>query len=211
MTWIQLTSKQAQSLYGIPTEAANATENTFFGTPINLPYDYDVDRSLLAFLRNKELPDIATVYIKTIHPESWENNKEMLPNPLLTTLGGYLNLDKEALTNLIAIISAYQAQLSYTSSNRQTFKNIKGSNLTEYFQAYDPLTDTSADSIITILNLSRTVGFSTVFLKIMQFSLQELQDPKFQPLDRGQSRVNLDRSGFQELAILLQKQIELLG
>src|SRR6266487_4629158 len=157
MTWIQLTSKQAQSLYGIPTEAANATENTFFGTPINLPYDYDVDRSLLAFLRNKELPDIATVYIKTIHPESWENNKEMLPNPLLTTLGGYLNLDKEALTNLIAIISAYQAQLSYTSSNRQTFKNIKGSNLTEYrlhpdwfpntnqeyyFQAYDPLTDT---------------------------------------------------------------------
>jgi hypothetical protein len=223
MTWIQLTSEQAQSLYGIPAEIANNAEDIFFGMPINLPYGYDDMRPLVVFLQNKEHPDIVTLFVKTIHPESCENDDGTLINPFSVTIGGYLSLEKKDLTGLIAILSSLQNQLPPTlSQNRQAFMKIENSNLKEYhlhsewfpntrqeyyLQAYDPLVEQDIHSIATILKLSKSSGFSTVFLQIAQFSLQELQDPNFQPLDRGQSRINLDRNGLQELVLLLQGQI----
>lgn len=226
MNWIQLTSEQAQAVYGVATEIANTAENTFFGVPIDLRQRYDDDRPFLAFLQKKEYPSVVTLHIKTIHPESWEHKGKLL-NPLSVIIGGYLELDKEALTGLIAILSSYQEKLSFQPfEKRQEFMIIEDAKLADYrlhpewfpntrrehyIQVYDPLLDFGVNASTTILILGREIGFSTISLKIIQFLSQEFQDPHFEPLKQGHSKINLDRNGIQELITLLQKQMRYLG
>ena len=218
MNWIQIPPQLAQSLYGIPANIANAKENIFFGTPIDLPHGYDVSRPLLAFLRNKEHPEIATFHIQTIEPETWEYQGK-LPNPL-TMEGGLVSLYKTGLKGLIEILSSYHEQYQLNAmERRQMLKPIESSKLNEfrlhpdwfpntrlehYLQIYDPAVK-SDNSIITILIISKTIGFSKIGLEIRQFSSLALQDPSYQPLDRGYSKINLDRNGFQELIAILQR------
>lgn len=220
MNWIRIAPEQAQSLYGIPAIIANAEENVFFGTPIDLPQGYDVPRPLLAFLGNKEHPDIVTFHVQTIEPETWEFQGK-LPNPL-TMNGGLLSLDKAGLHGLVEILLSFQEQHPFNGLKRQQmFKPIESSKLDEfrlhpdwfpntrqehYIQIYDPLTSPS-DSFITILILSQDIGFTIISFEIRQFPSLALQDLDFQPLDRGRSKINLDGNGLQELIAILQMQI----
>jgi hypothetical protein len=221
MNWIKIAPPQAQLLYGIPARIADDEKNVFFGTPIDLTHGYDVPRPLLVFLQNNENPDIVTLHIQTIEPETWEH-RGMLPNPLMIE-GGILNLDKTGLNGLLGILSSYQEQLTPKSlPNQQMFKPIESWKLPEfrlhpdwfpntrqehYIQVYDPLIEPN-DSTITILILSQDIGFLTLSLEIRQFSSLALQDPRFEPLYRGHSRVNLDRNGIQELQVMLQDQVD---
>jgi hypothetical protein len=222
MTWTQITSEQALSMYGIPAEVANVADNSFYGVSIDLPYGYDNLRPFLAFLRSKERPDVVTLYIKTIHPESWEGDDGILTNSLSLTIGGHLTLDKDDLTGLIAILSSYQKQLPQKSNEHEVvFQKMENLHLKDYhlhpewfpntkqeyyLQIHDPVTKADTNHIVTILNFSKTEGFPKIHLSIRQFPEQELRNPNFNPLDSGQSRVNLDRTGMEELVTLLQKQ-----
>ena len=219
MNWARITPQQARSLYGIPAKIADDEENVFFGKLIDLPHGYDVPRPLLAFLKNNEYPDVVTFHIQTIEPETWEYQGK-LPNPL-TMEGGILSLDRTGLSGLIGILLSYQEQLHFSAlKDQQIFKPIESSKLDEfrlhpvwfpktrlehYIQVYDPLVKPD-DSIITILILSKDIGFPKIGLKIRQFSLLALQDPRYQPLNHGQSKINLDKKGFQELIAILQGQ-----
>lgn len=219
MGWFQLTPLQAQSVYGVPPDIAGATENTFFGMvgmPITL-YNADVPRPLLAFLGNRERLDVVTLHIQTIEPETWEY-RGMLPNPLEVE-GGLLSLGKEGLAGLVAILSSYRERLSPAAAkNRQMFKQIDDSKAADfrlhpewfpglreeyYIQTYDPLAKPEDALLVTILIMSAE---HVISWKVAQFPLQALQEPSFNPLDHALPRVNLDRTGMQELASLLQAQ-----
>jgi hypothetical protein len=221
--WIRLTPERAQSLYGVPTELATAAENIFFDMPIELPREYDVPRPLLAIIQDEKHRNIVTLHIKTIHPETWEY-QGMLPNPLSVDIGGYLSLDQESLSDLIAILSTYQEQhFDMSNENRIAFEKIQDLRLKDfrfhpewlpntkqnhYIQVYDPLKRNNDDSVVTILILSKSVGFSNTHFKISQFPSQALQDPRFMPLYQGgRSRIDLDRNSMQELIALLRAQI----
>ncbi len=225
MKWIRLTSEQAQAAYGINAEITNAEENIFFGVSIDLQREYDNDRPLLALLRNKRHPSIVTLLIKTIHPESWEREGKLL-NPLSSTIGGYLELDKEGMASLIDLLLSYQKQLSFQPDERhQEFRKLKDAELGDfrlhpewfpntrrehYIQVYDPLVDSDVNATTTIVILGKEIGFSTISLKIIQFLLEKLQSPHFEPLKQSHSKINLDRNGIQELIALLQNHMKYL-
>jgi hypothetical protein len=227
MAWKQITRKQAHTLYGIPADIANLAENIFFGTPIELPYNYDEPRPLVAFLHNREQSDVVTMYIKTIHPESLENDNGILSNVLWLPIGGYLNLDEESLVGLVEILFTYKTQfMTEPVEERRFLQNVDSTEFTKYhlhpewfpnskqeyyIQAYDPLTTPAIPQTITLLNFSRTIGFASIHFAITQFQTHDLQNPNFSPFEHGFSRINLNTTGIKELAMLLQKQKDRLA
>ncbi len=226
MAWFHITSEKAQSLYGIPAEIADSLDNTFFGKSIDLPYGYDDLRPFLVFMTNKERRDVVTLYIKTIHPESMEDDTGALINPFLLTNGGYLTLDRDDLGDLISIFSSNQKQLPPShNTNSDVFQRINESNLIgyqlhpewfpktkqEYYvQLRDPLADLVTHPNTTIVSFSTTIGFSKVHFAITQFPAREIHNSDFRPFDVGQSRIHLNRIGLQEMVMLLQKQKDYL-
>jgi len=218
--WIKPSPKLAHNFYRIPSEIAMGDDNIFYGMEHH-PYDLDGPWPLLAFLQNKEYPNVATFHIYNVHPSDLEFESF---NPLVRRVRGYLTLKHQALTGLIDILREYSQRLSSTPNKRQKmFRSIQGTELADlhlhpewfpkskknhYYQIYDPLVKKEKYTIATILILSidRTVP-SVLFFKIVSFPLGKLQNPSFTPLDDSLARINLDRNGMEELITLLQMQL----
>lgn len=220
-TWIQLTKDKSHSFYRVPIELAEADDNNFFGTEHH-PLDIDGPWLFLAFLRNRDQPRVFTFQIYTIEAEALEFEGF---NPLAETCGA-LSLNRQALADLASLLLMYAQRLPPVNNiSQKMFEQIEDSRQTDlhlhpewfpnsrdycYYQTYDPLGESRADSIATILVLSTgqcSQPPSRLYFKIAQFSLDALQDPSFDPLDYSLPRINLDRSGMQELAGILEVQL----
>ena len=225
--WHKLSPKEAHIRYKVPLDIAMAEGNDFFDKVLQ-PYNepaYDGPWSLLVFLRNQEYPNVVTFQICHIEPEALEFEAF---NPL-TDEANFLYLSKQELVALVYLLWKYVDTIQPRHPSRPNmFKQLGYSQLVElrfqgecfsdsrqgfYSQVYDPLDDKEKDSIVTILTFStgRSQPASHLFFSIAQFPLQSLQDPSFNPGEKSLARINLNKSGLEELASLLQAQTSYLA
>jgi hypothetical protein len=223
-TWIQLSTDKVHTFYRVPIEVAAADDNTFFGLEHH-PLDLDGPWPLLAFLQDSAHPGVVMFHIFSIPPEALEFEGF---NPLADR-GGYLSLERQELVDLVSLLRACAQRLPPAhKSDQKMFRRIEASELADlhlhpewfpntkryhYYQVYDPLAETRENSTATILILSTghtgpPQALSNLYFKIASFPLQALQNPSFTPLDHSLARIHLDRSGIQELASLLQAQLD---
>jgi hypothetical protein len=223
-TWTQLSADETHTFYSIPIELAMKDGNSFFGLKHH-PLDTDGPWPILAFLQDKNHPDVVTFHASRILPEAQELAGF---NPLLETrVGGHISLSRENLVGLVNLLRKYSLQLSVIQQrNEKMFKKIEDSDLfnfhlhperfasskrLHYYQVYNPL-EQSEKKFTTILIFStRPIGPQNVpsplSLKIASFPLKSLQNPSFNPLEDSLPQVHLDRSGMQELSSLLHSQL----
>jgi hypothetical protein len=220
-TWIQLSADTAHGLYQVPLDIASMENNTFWGMepfPMTSVFAMDGPWPFLALLRNPDRPDVVTFQICTIQPEALEFEGF---NPL-TTILGYLALDKQAWADLVRLLESYAEQSMPECKNHQkAFSEIRGKQVVDfllhpewfpdsekyyYQQSREPLAETGIEEVTTILILSISQDRPPrSFLRIAQFPLRALQDPAFTPLDHAIGKVDLDVCGLQELATLLRE------
>ena len=219
--WIQLTAEKARSFYRVPMELAEPDDNFFYGAPHH-PRDAEGPWPLLAFVQDRDQPGVITFQLYTIEAEDLEVESF---NPLVQPCG-YLNLDREALADLVKLLLSYATKLTPRRSEvRQMFRQIDDLKLADfglhpewfpdsrdqhYYQIYDPLEEPSAKSSQTILIFSTgqtSQSSSRLYFKVAHFSLQSLQEPSFDILDDSLPRINLDGAGMEELARLLERQL----
>ncbi|MBD2001772.1 MULTISPECIES: hypothetical protein [Cyanophyceae] len=225
--WHKLSAEEAHIRYKVPLDIAMVEENDFFDKVLQ-PWNevaYDGPWSLLVFLRNQEYPNVITFQICHIEPEALEFEAF---NPL-TDEANFLYLGKQQLVALVDLLLKYVDTIQPRHPSRPNmFKQLGYSNLVElrfqgewfsdsrqefYYQVDDPLAHKEKDSVVTILTFStgRSQPASHLFFSITQFPLQSLQDPSFNPRDKSLARINLNKSGLEELASLLQAQISYLA
>jgi hypothetical protein len=223
-TWIQLSADEARTFYSIPIELAMKDGNSFFGLKHH-PLDLDGPWPLLAFLQDKNHPDVVTFHASRILPEVQELEGF---NPLLETrVGGHISLKRENLVGLVNLLREYSLQLSVIQQNNEKmFKKIEDSELLNfhlhperfasskrlhYYQVYNPLEGLEKNSTTILIFSTRYTGSqnvpSALSLKIASFPLKNLQNPSFNPLENSLPQVHLDRSGMQELSSLLHWQL----
>jgi hypothetical protein len=80
-----------------------------------------------------------------------------------------------------------------------------------YYQIYDPLAGPAATSSETILIFSAAQSSqsgSRLYFKVAQFPQRALQAASFDILDDSFPRINLDRAGMEELARLIEGQLQ---
>lgn len=218
-TWIQLSPDKVHSQYRVPLDIATSEENTFFGTqcqPGNNPYD-DGPWSLVAFLGNQEQPNVVTFQISHIDFEDLEFEDF---NPL-TDYAGHLNLEKQELIDLINLLISYAKTIKPTQvKTTKMFVPLDYLKLVDfrfdtflfpkmkqkfYYQVYEPRLKAEDDSTATIVSLSTGPEQpSHTYLKVSHFLLKSLGEPSFNPADYSIGKINLDRSGMEELASILQ-------
>lgn len=219
-TWIQLTAEKAHTLYRVPTKIAAADNNAFFGL-VHHSLDLDGPWPLVAFLQDDAYSGVIAFHIFSVLPEALEFEGF---NPL-TEKGGYLSLKRQEVAGLIDLLRLYAQRLpSMRKIEQKMFGKIEDSELADfhlhpewspntkrdhYYQVYDPLVELRKNSTATILIFSTghtgpSEAPSNLFFQIGRFPKQALQDASFTPLDHSLARINLDRSGMQELASLLE-------
>jgi hypothetical protein len=220
--WIQLTAEKAHSFYRVPL-ALTATDGNFFYGAARHPHDADSPWPLLAFLRERDRPGVVTFQLYTAEGE--ELAVEAF-NPLDQPCG-YLSLDREALTELVTLLSFHAAKLTPGRGRlRRMFEQMDDLRLTDfglhagsfpdskgryYYQIYDPFEAPTAKSTHTILIFSAAQSSqpaSRLYFKVAQFPQRALQTPSFDILDDSFPRINLDRAGMEELARLIEGQLQ---
>lgn len=220
-TWTRLSAGEAHSFYRVPLEQAAADGHEFYGLARD-PRDADGPWPLLALLRRRDQPAVVTLQIYTLEAE--ERSAAGL-DPLARPCG-YLSLDRDALAGLVSILEACAVQLTPSASGaRAMFRRIADSELghfglrpdwfpdsgdQHYSQVRDPLAEPGEGSSETILILSaeRPGPPSRLYFKIARFPRHALGRPGFDVLDHSLARIHLDRDGAQELARLLEGQLE---
>lgn len=218
--WIQLPAEKAHAFYRVPSELASSGRNHFYGAAHH-PRDADGPWPLLAFLPAPEA-GIITFCFNTVEVEQLAD-KAFTP---LHQPGGYLNLDREALAELIELLRSFAATLtSGPAAPLPMFQPIEASKLADfglrttwfaaareryYQQIYDPLELPGTENTRTVLILSagrRTPGRARLYFKVAHFPRQALRQPSFDVLDDALARINLHRAGMEEFARLLEGQL----
>ncbi len=219
--WIQLSREKTHSFYRVPLALAETDLNVFYGAAHH-PRDTDGPWPLLAFLQARDRSDVTTFRLYTLEAE--ELAVEAF-NPLAQPRG-YLSLDREALRDLATLLLSCVTKLAPgRRETRQMFRQIDDSRLPDfrlhaewfpgsqdryYEQVYDPLDESSAKSSHTILIFSTgqpCQSSDRLYFKVAHFSQDALLDPSFETLDDSFPTVNLDRSGLEQLAHLLEGQL----
>jgi hypothetical protein len=219
--WIQLTPEKAHFFYRVPMALAETDCNFFYGA-VHHPRDADGPWPLVALLQERDQPGVITFQLYTIEAE--ELAVEAF-NPLARPCG-HLNLDWEALSELVKLLLSHAAKLAPGRNDaRQMFRQIDDLKLADfalhpewfpdsrdqyYYQIYDPLEEPGGKSTQTILIFSTgqtSQSSSRLYFKVAHFSLPSLQEPSFDVLDDSFPRINLDGGGMEELARLLEGQL----
>lgn len=230
--WFKLSPDQVQD-YQVPDPIANAPTNSFYSTtPLSNLY-HDGPWLLLSFQAMAKRP-----FVVTFQPCAVEFsfiNEFKAFNPLSTAAGGKITLIREEMNGLVELLNSYAAQMP-TGKPRafNTFEQIEPAqwenfhiytnlHLTArqrvYLQVHDPAADLRDESLVSMIVVTippvgaTTRGFrrhevTQYTIAFRQFSLSQLSDPKFSPLEQAVSRIELDRYGLIELALLLQDILE---
>jgi hypothetical protein len=219
--WIQLTSEKLRSFYRVPVTAIATDNNAFYGAEHH-PRDADGPWPLLAFLQAKGQPAVITFQIYTIEAEELASETF---NPLAQPRG-YLSLDRKELIELVGLLLSRAAMLAPGPKEvPQMFRQIEDFRLGDfglhpewfpdskeqyYYQIYDPLegSDIKSDHTVLIFSAGQSSQFSSrLYFKVAHFSQQALVKASFDILDDSLPMINLDRSGMEELARLLERQL----
>jgi hypothetical protein len=219
--WIQLSKEKLRSFYHVPEAAMATDDSVFYGTEHH-PRDADGPWPLLAFLQAKDQPPVNTFQIYTIEAE--ELSIEAF-NPLAQPRG-YLSLDQKELTDLVGLLLARAPMLTPApQAVGRMFRQIEDFRLRDfglhpewfpaskeqyYYQIYDPLEASSIKSHHTVLIFSAGPSSQAslpLYFKIAHFSQQALVKAPLDILDHALPTINLDRSGMEELARLLETQL----
>jgi hypothetical protein len=77
-----------------------------------------------------------------------------------------------------------------------------------FYQTYDPLKKQDPRGFTTLVTFSRSQSYNDerLSLGLKHFPRSALQDPKYNPLDKGTGCINLDRQGVDEFIELLEEQ-----
>jgi hypothetical protein len=173
----------------------------------------------LAFLRNESQPGILTFHIFTIEAEALESENF---NPL-TEPSGYLSLKKRQLVDLVHLLRSNAERLAPMPPDRSAmFRRIETPKLSDfhlrsplvpnsrdwfYYQTHDPMAQAREELTLTLLILSTAQGprpHGQLYFKIARFPLKALNEPSFNPLDHSLPKIDLNKSGMEELARLLE-------
>jgi len=230
--WFKLSPEQAQD-YQVPDTVAQEPANSFYSTtPLKNLY-HDGPWLLLSFQAVHDLPAVVTFQPCAVE-FSFINEFDSF-NPLAAAEGGKLLLNREEVDGLTELLDSYAVQMpNGTFRTFDTFEKIDQSQWENFhiyanptlaarqqvfLQVHDPAADARKESLVSLIvittppvgtisrgfrrqtNLQYTIAFR-------QFSLSQLSDPLFSPLEEAVSRIELDRYGLIELAMLLQKVVE---
>jgi hypothetical protein len=92
-------------------------------------FDMDGPWPFMALLQNQGQPDVVTFQIYTLTPEALEFEGF---DPL-TTILGYLALDKQAWADLVRLLEAYAKQsMPKCKNHRKTFLEIRGKQVVDF-------------------------------------------------------------------------------
>ncbi|KAA3659251.1 MAG: hypothetical protein DWQ04_22920 [Chloroflexi bacterium] len=228
--WFKLSPDQTTD-FQVPWSIASAPESSFYSTmPLKNLY-HSGPWLLLSLQSFVERPSIVTFQPCTVKL-SYINEFDSF-NPLHTVQGGQLNLNGAEISGLVELLVNYADQMPNGHVRPQyTFEEIKPDQWDNFHLYEDPATsarqrvflqvhDLAADlrqeplvSLIVIktapfneassqrLGCTNSVTYSVAF---RQFSIAHLSDPQFSPLNQAVSRIDLDKYGLVELAMLLQK------
>lgn len=228
--WFKLTVRQAHH-FQIPWEIAAAPENLFYSTSL-LDNLYDADPwLLLAFRRRPERPFVTTFQPCTVK-RAFIHEVDGF-NPLQEPAGGALLLSRQELSGLVRLLTRTAQEMSpRRPQTSATFELLDtdawasfhvtpppalAARQLVFLQIADPLADLREETAVSLIILTLPpVGVihrgyhrpapPRFELKLRQFPLTALQDPAFSPLQDAVSRIDLDRSGLFDLAMLLASQ-----
>ena len=172
-------------------ELAETDRNFFYGAPHH-HRDADGPWPLVAFLQERDQPGVIAFQLYTIEAE--ELAVEAF-NPLARPCG-HLSLDREALSELVKLLSFHAAILTPARSDvGQMFRQIDDLKLADfdlhpewfpdsraqyYYQIYDPLEERGGKSTQTILIFSTgqtSQTSSRLYFKVAHFSLSLRNGP----------------------------------
>jgi len=222
--WRSLSPEEATAHFRVPKAVAFHELNRFFGLPLN-PFDSDGPWPLVAILRYPETPNIATLQIFSVWPESLQHENF---NPL-TEPGGFLYLGKETSRSLISILQDARAQLAHNDGTPECeILPLSQDKLSElrlrpgrfpatrqsyYYQTCNPLNPRGLPGSFTAIVFS-TGSISqapvSLYFKIAYFSLDDLLEPSFDPEQDAVAALHLDPKSLGGLISVLEKESSLL-
>jgi hypothetical protein len=222
--WFKLSSNQATD-FQVPHAISTAPEASFYSTmPLSNLY-HSGPWLLLSFQRVQERPFIATFQPSTI--ELSHINEFESFNPLSTAQCGKLELNRREIDGLVELLVNYADQMPNGHVRpHATFEEIEPEQWENFrifahpaqsvrqrmfLQVQDPASDMRDESIVSLVVVSNHPDFVTqpsgkqYQIAFRQFNVSQLSDPLFSPLHQAASRIDLDKYGMVELAMLLQK------
>ena len=227
--WFKLSPDQTTD-FQVPWEIASAPESSFYSTmPLKNLY-HSGPWLLLSLQSVGERPFIVTFQPCTVKL-SYINEFESY-NPLHTVQGGQLNLNREEINGLIELLVTYADQMPNGHVRPQhTFEEIKpeqwdnfhlygdpaiSARQRVFLQVHDLAADLHDEPMVSMVVIKtapmatgaqgfRTKNHASFSVAFRQFSLAQIGDPQFSPLNQAVSRIDLDKYGLVELAMLLQK------
>ena len=226
--WFKLSPDQASD-FQVPHHVASAPSRDFYSTlPLSNLY-HGGPWLLLSFQHVQERPFLVTFQPCTVEL-SFINEFESF-NPLSNTQSGHLRLDKNEIQGLIELLVNYADQMPNGHvPPHHTFEEIAPEHWHNFhiyntqaqtgrqrvfLQITDPTSDMHDDSIVSIMivsenNTRQNFNHSgpSIQIAFRQFSIEQLSDPLFSPMDQAVSQIVLDKYGLVELAMLLEKVFE---
>jgi len=227
--WFKLSPDQTTD-FQVPWKVASAPESSFYSTmPLTNLY-HSGPWLLLSLQSVVERPSVVTFQPCTVKL-SYINEFESF-NPLNAVQGGQLNLNSDEINGLVELLVNYADQMPNGHVRPQyTFEEIKpeqwenfhlyedpaiSARQRVFLQVHDLAADLRDDPLVSMVIIktapneagahrfgdTNNISYSVAF---RQFSLAQLGDPQFSPLNQAVSRIDLDKYGLVELAMLLQK------
>ncbi len=227
--WFKL-SPDETSDFQVPWEIASAPESSFYSTMPLVNLYHSGPWLLVSLQRVVERPFIVTFQPCTVKLD-YINEFESF-NPLHTVQGGQVSLNRAEINGLIELLVSYADQMPNGHvRSLQTFEEIKPEQWDNFhlyedpaisarqhvfLQVHDPVADLRDEPMVSMVVVKTTpvktsaqeycgpyhASYNVTF---RQFSLAQLGDPQFSPLSQAVNRIDLDKYGLVELAMLLQK------
>ena len=230
--WFKLSPDEAND-FQVPWNVAKNHQNRFYSTSKLKNLYHDGPWLLLSFEGNRARPEVAKFQSCTV--EFKYINEFDSYNPLSEESGGKLILNRNEMSGLTELLTAYADQLPATFGlAHNTFEPVEQRQWQKYhiycdpaiasrqrvfLQVCDPLLTLREETLMTLMIVTlptkgkifrghRRTTTMQYEIAFRQFSLEALNDPNFSPMDQAVSAIDLDKNGFLDLAMLLEELVE---
>lgn len=226
--WFKLSPRQAHH-FQVPWSVANSSNYHFYSTT-SLDNLYDADPWILLSFQQQSKRESVITFRPSIVRRQYINEFDAY-NPLAMAPGDSLTVTRQELSGLTELLTSYAQHMTpRRQEGSATFERVAVEEWPHfhiypdpittvrqrvYLQVIDPLADLRQETAVSLLIVTlppinaiyrgyRRQSAPRFQITLCQFPLYQLHDPDFSPLVQGKEQLDLDRTGFYDLALLFE-------